>query len=266
MDIISHTLTGIAVGTVFATISNGSFKKKGLIILTGGLGGALPDFDAISLWSNFDITIGEWLNLQHSGKDIYFGKLWYSHHAAMHSIMAPLALILFSILMSFAIRRKLKFTEIKKLMVSRRFSLLSFFFGFLLHLFEDMPTPASDWGGVNLFFPSSGYVGGFGNIWWWNNYDLVLIILGTIVLNLILNVLPKRFYAFKVRSSLAVFLIALFAFIYQIKTRPIDFSYTGHTKEYHEFEIQSKLIQKEILGDQLFEIMNDIDNKIPLNF
>ncbi|AEV32089.1 hypothetical protein Oweho_1082 [Owenweeksia hongkongensis DSM 17368] len=44
MDIISHTLTGVAVGTVFATISNGSLKKKSLIILAGSFGGALSDF------------------------------------------------------------------------------------------------------------------------------------------------------------------------------------------------------------------------------
>ncbi len=266
MDIISHTLTGVAVGTVFATISNGSFKKKGLIILSGGLGGALPDFDAISLWSKFDGTIGAFFNLQHSGKDIYFGKFWYSHHAAMHSILAPLVLILFSILLSFLIKRKLKFNAFQQHIGSLKFSLLAFFFGFLFHLFEDMPTPASVWGGVNLFFPSTSYVGGFGNIWWWNNYDLVLIIFSVIVVNLILNALPKRLYGFKVKSSIAVFGIGLLGFIYQIKTRPIDFSYTGHTNKFEEFEKQSKLIQKEILGDQLFEFMNEVDNRIPLNF
>lgn len=266
MDIISHTLTGIAVGTILANISNGSFKKKGLIILTGGLGGALPDFDAISLWSKFDSTIGSWLNLQHSGSNIYFGKFWYSHHAAMHSILAPLVLILLSVLIRAALKQKLKFTDIKQHIFSKRLFHLAFFFGFLLHLFEDMPTPASVWGGVNLFFPSSAYVGGFGNIWWWNNYDLVLIIISVIGINLILNVLPKRLYGFKVKSSLAVFLIGLSCFMYQIKTRPLDFSYSGHSHKYQEFELQSKEIQKEILGERLYNIMTDIDNRIPLNF
>ena len=226
----------------------------------------MPDFDAISLWSKFDATIGTWFNLQHSGSDIYFGKFWYSHHAAMHSMLAPLVFILFSVMVSFAINHKLKFTEFERHVGSRKFSLLAFFFGFLFHLLEDMPTPASVWGGVNFFFPSSNYIGKFGNIWWWNNYDLVLIIISVIGLNLILNVLPKRFYSLKVKSSLAVFLIGLSCFIYQIQTRPVDFSYTGHTNKFEEFEKQSKQIQKEILGDRLFEIMTEVDNNIPLNF
>jgi len=50
MDIISHTLTGVAVGTVVATYSDQSWRSKTLIILTGGFGGALPDLDAVSLW------------------------------------------------------------------------------------------------------------------------------------------------------------------------------------------------------------------------
>ena len=52
------TLTGVAVGTVIATVSGTSWKHKSLIVFFGGLGGALPDFDAISLWSRFDATIG----------------------------------------------------------------------------------------------------------------------------------------------------------------------------------------------------------------
>ncbi len=106
MDIISHTLTGMAVATVLATIADGSVKDKGLMVLVGGFAGALPDFDVISLWSKFDATIGSWLHLQHSGKDIYFSKLWYSHRGGFHSLLAPVVLILAFIVIN-AIRVKL---------------------------------------------------------------------------------------------------------------------------------------------------------------
>jgi len=266
MDIVSHTLTGVAVGTVAATISNGLWKRKGLIILSGGFGGALPDLDAISLWSKFDSTIGSLLGLSHSGKEIYFGKFWYSHHGAFHSLIAPILLILLIVLINALLKKRFKISSVLESLKSNKYLMLAFFFGFIFHLFEDMPTPASVWGGVNLFFPSASYVGGFGIIWWWNNYDLVLIISGVIVLNLLINIIPNRFYWFKTKSCISVFLLGLSLFLVQINTRTVEFSYTGHTANYDYFEAQSKDLQREILGDKLFEFMTTIDSKIPLNF
>jgi len=95
MDILSHTLSGIAVGTVAAAFvrkSRNSAKKKALIILSGALAGAIPDIDAISLWSGFDNAIGSPLGLNYSGREIYFGKLWYSHHGMFHSLFMGLLL------------------------------------------------------------------------------------------------------------------------------------------------------------------------------
>lgn len=266
MDIISHTLTGVAVGTVFATLFNGNWKKKSAIILVGGLGGALPDFDALSLWSKFDTTIGSFLGLTHTGNEIYFGKFWYSHHAAFHSILAPIILSLLMILLITIKRRDFKLNEVLTYIIQNKYSYFAFVFGFTFHLLEDMPTPASVWGGVNLFFPSSGYIGGFGNIWWWNNYDLVLIITSVIILNLLVNLLPKIQYQVKSKISIGVFVLGLTLGIYQIKTRPVDFSYTGFSVNYQKMEAQSKEIQCEILGDKWYQIMESIDNKIPLNF
>ena len=54
--------------------------------------------------------------------------------------------------------------------------------------------------------------------------------------------------------------------MYQIKSRPVDFNYVGHTVEYYNLERKSKIVQKEILGNYLYEIMVKLDNKIPLNF
>ena len=155
MDIVSHTLTGIAVGTVAATVSNSSWKSKGLIILTGGLGGALPDLDAISLWSKFDSTIGSLLKLNHSGKEIYVGKFGTHHAAAFFD--PPIILILLATAFNVLIRREFKVLYILERLSRKRFLILAFFFGFIFHLLEDMPTPVC-MGGVNLFFPSSKYV------------------------------------------------------------------------------------------------------------
>ncbi|MFZ6052054.1 metal-dependent hydrolase [Halocola ammonii] len=266
MDIISHTLTGVAVGTVLATFSNGSMKEKGSILLAGASGGALPDFDAISLWSNFDSTIGTLFDLEHSGKQIYFGKFWYSHHAALHSILAPIVLIFLSIVAGAVFRRNFKLSKVKANVFKRKYSLFAFFLGYVFHLLEDMPTPSSVWGGVNLFFPDSTYVGGFGKIWWWNNYDLVLIILSVIILNLLINLIPKISHKLRTIGSIGVFTLGLIFFLFQVNTRPTDFNYSGHTANYSQLEAESKLIQKEILGERLFKIMTEIDNRIPLNF
>ncbi len=260
MDIISHTLTGIAVGTVVASLSKASLKKKLGIVLIGGLGGALPDIDAFSYWSKFDTTIGDFLNLEHTGRQIYGGKFWYSHHAALHSVLAPLLIVVFYALIQFVKNKNFNF------LVSKKYGLGAFFFGFLFHLFEDMPTPASVWGGVNLFFPSSQYIGGYGKIWWWNNYDLVLIIFSVIVLNSFVNLIKLIPNQFKITCCLLFFSLGIGAYLYQINTRPVDFSYSGRTTKYQEFELQSKQIQKEILGENLFDIMVYIDSKIPLNF
>jgi hypothetical protein len=53
---------------------------------------------------------------------------------------------------------------------------------------------------------------------------------------------------------------------FQIFSRPVDFNYKGFTDEFNKYELKSKEIQKEILGDGLYDIMEKIDNKIPFNF
>jgi membrane-bound metal-dependent hydrolase YbcI (DUF457 family) len=266
MDIISHTLSGIAVGTLVASFSKLGAKHKASIILIGGLGGALPDFDAISLWSKFDAVIGVLFNLNHSGSQIYFGKFWYSHHGAFHSLFTPLFLLtLFTVIIALK-KRWFAYVKFKNGVIKYKLQYLAFFFGFTVHLLEDMPTPASVWGGVNLFFPSSNYVGGFGNIWWWNNYDLVLIIVAVILLNILIGLISTKHFSLKIKSTLGIFTLGVSLFIFQINTRPIDFAYDGFENDYNKMEEQSKNIQKDILGENLYGIMEAIDNKIPLYF
>lgn len=266
MDLLSHTLSGIAIGTLFATFSSSGFRKKARIVLLGGLGGMLPDFDAISLWSKFDSTIGAVLGLTHSGKEIYFGKFWYSHHRVLHSITAAIVLSMLIAVGLFLKKKYFSFRSIAVYFSKSKFFYFTFIGAFLVHLAEDMPTPASVWGGVNLFFPSEQYIGGYGKIWWWNNYDIFLIICSVIVMNIIVNILPSSIEKLKKAISLIVVVLGISLSTIQIMSRPVDFSYKGHTTTYNELEKRSKEIQREILGEKLYHFMEKLDRKIPMYF
>ncbi|ANQ51741.1 metal-dependent hydrolase [Flammeovirga sp. MY04] len=266
MDIISHTLTGVAVGTVAASFSKKKWTDKLMILLAGGFGGALPDIDAISLWSKFDATFGKVFHLESTGRVIYGEKFWYSHHAVFHSLMMPIVLSLLFIVIICIIKRYSSIAEIKNHLKTQYLKYFAFCLGFIFHLFEDMPTPASVWGGVNFFFPSSNYIGGFGKIWWWNNYDLTLIILVVILFNICFNLIKNSNRTFRIKLTTTTFLMGTLLFLYQVNTRPMSFKYSGHTNKYSEFEYQSKQIQKDILGQKLYHIMEEIDNRIPLYF
>ncbi len=267
MDILTHTLSGIAVGIVVSGFSTRGFKDKLKITMISGLGGALPDIDAISLWQGFDSTIGTFFHLAKPGKEIYSAKLWYSHHAFFHSIIAA---IMFSVIIGLLLYGAECVSEkcnnwvesIKK----NRLLLIGFTGGFLIHLTEDLPTPASTWGGIRLFWPLKTYIGGTGDIWWWNNYDIFLIVAGVLSINLLLSFV-KLFVRFNFRKvSIAVFLAGFILVFVQVKTRDFSFAYSGHATKYYEFESKSKQIQKEILGDKLYGIMESFDNKMGIYF
>lgn len=251
-----------------AAHSEGSFKTKAAIVFFGTLGGALPDLDAISYWSKFDSTIGQWLGLAHSGREIYGAKLWYSHHAALHSLSAALALP-FLFLCFKGIWQFIKERQVKALVScfqKGKLPALAFSFGFCMHLLEDMPTPASVWGGVNLFWPSESYVGGFGKIWWWNNYDIFLLIVSVILVNLLWLSLSSWLKKKAAIATKVTFCLGLALIVYQMNSRPVDFSYTGHTDRYAEMEKQSKQIQEDILGEKLYSIMERFDRFLPMYF
>lgn len=269
MDILTHTLSGVAIGTVVSSFSDYGFKDRLKIVLISGFAGALPDLDAMSLWSGFDSTIGDFFNLSATGKEIYSGKFWYSHHAFLHSAFA--GIIIAGLIGFFKYLNDSKLKGLKNISLIdslniNRLPLIGFILGFLIHLIEDMPTPASAWGGVNLLWPSKSYVGGTGDIWWWNNYDIFLIVLCVITLNLIFPII-RRFVQFDLRKiTISVFVIGfIFAFI-QIKTRDFDFAYTGHAVKYQEFENKSKQVQKDILGERIYRLMENFDNKLKIYF
>jgi len=269
MDIITHTLSGLAVGTVAISYTNKDVKAKLGLLTLSAFAAALPDLDAISLWSGFDATIGRTFGLNNPGREIYFAKFWYSHHAFLHSLTAGILIGMLLFLIYHIL--KMNFSNASgwgagDSFKSGKIYFVTFIVAFSVHLIEDMPTPSSVWGGVNLFWPSATYVGGTGDIWWWNNYDIFLIVLLVIFLNLSINILSTFI---KIKSRLiatSFFALGIILITIQIKSRNYDFSYTGFTQEFQVMEAKSKEIQREILGENLYHLMESIDRKTPLNF
>lgn len=260
MDILTHTLSGMAVGTVMASYSSRSWKHKLAIVSFAGLGGALPDIDAISMSSRFDGTLGKLFQLEHTGRVIYSAKFWYSHHAFMHSLLAAL---LFAILIGAAfwfVRRK--HTSLPRTFSLQKFLLLGFVAGFVIHLLQDMITPASSWGGVRLFFPAEVYIGGTGDIWWWNNYNLFLTVVAVLAVNSILLFIPQNKKRKIWRASTTLFLIGSVCFFVQLKSIDYDFN----SGQYADCEQKSKDIQREILGESIYKNMEKLDNSLKIHF
>ncbi len=266
MDILTHTVSGLAAGSVVAGFSRKGFGNQAAIIALAGLGGALPDIDAVSLWSRFDATLGRFFGLSEPGKVIYSSTFWYSHHGFFHSLAAGLLFALLIGLLLYLLRPGAGSFRLKRFSASlanHKLLLTGFLAGFVVHLLGDLPTPAASWGGVRLFFPLESYVGGTGRIWWWNNYDLFLIALGVLLINFIF--LAVR--AASVRKiTVCVFAAGFFLTLIHIHSRDYDFSYTGHTSRYNELEAESKAQQKAIFGERVFEVMEKFDNKLPFYF
>ena len=145
--------------------------------------------------------------------------------------------------------------------------LLAFFFGYLMHLLGDLPTPDAAWNGIRLFWPLSPFVGGFGYIWWWNNYDIFLIFLVGGALNAALIVANRYLKRRLLRTApTLIFLCMICAALFQITHRPARFSSAGNPAGHAEKEHQSLAIQRDILGERLYGIMNALDRKIPIPF
>jgi membrane-bound metal-dependent hydrolase YbcI (DUF457 family) len=266
MDILTHTLSGVAVGSCLALARGSSWRKKTAILFFSGLGGALPDVDAISLWSQFDGTIGRFFHLSYPGKDIYSGNFWYSHRGFMHSLSAAVGITCFIGLVLFLISqiKQKKNRSLFQSFEKKQFVLWGFFLGFIIHLLEDIVTPGGSWGGIRLFFPSEIYIGGTGDVWWWNNYDVFLIVTSVLVVIFIL----LFFSCFFTFSSLArklgffIFTLGLIFATIQIKTR----NYNFNNKPFEACEKKSNVIQQELLGKELYHMMERFDRWLPIYF
>ena len=266
MDILSHTISGLAIGTTATHFSKRKASHKFLIIFVSGLAAFFPDLDAISYWSEFDSTFGEWFGLRDSGVNIYHQKRWFSRHGFFHSFLMAVVFCAICVLLN------ILFSGFKLFRVNFRLNspfYISVFLSYLVHLFEDMITPEFVWGGVAFMFPSENYWGGSGKIWWWNNYDLFLIVVFTFFLELTLSVVGRIVGKSMRWIALSTFVITMGVFIHQFNHRKYDFNYKGFSEHHEKWnfnEVKSKSIQKEILGDDLFELMTEFDESIPIWF
>lgn len=265
MDILTHTLSGVAVGTTLVAFFKKRWSHNLGIIALSALGGAFPDVDAVSLWSGFDGTFGKLFSLNHSGKEIYSAHFWYSHHTFFHSLLAsillPLLVVMFiGMLKSF--RKSNVPNPFKNVIVTNKLLLLGFIISYNVHLFEDMPTPSGSWGGVAYLWPFNLYIGGTGQIWWWNNYDIFLIVISTIAVNSLILIFRKRSTFNVGLLSLFVLLAGTLFILIQINARNINFNKSKFSLN----EKQSLIIQNKFLGSKTYGIMNALDNSLKINF
>jgi Predicted membrane-bound metal-dependent hydrolase (DUF457). len=266
MDILIHTLSGTTTAAFIATFSNSNTKGKLLMVLLGAFAGALPDIDAISLWSKFDGTIGKWLHLSHSGNQIYFGKFWYSHHGFFHSIFAAALFSIIFISIRNTIYSKEKWATYFKLKQTKLL-LAVFFFSYVSHLIGDLPTPGAVWGGVRLFFPFEVYIGGFGTTWWWNNYDVFLTLCTSTSLLILFICLENKFLKNDLIKLASGIYICGFAICFHFVTHhSISFAYNGNTSRYAYYERTSKIDQRDRLGMKLATYISKIDKHLPFYF
>ncbi len=262
MDLLTHIVSGAAAGTILCPVN----KKNSIsvpAILAGAAGGAVPDIDALSLWSGFDKYIAPVFQITRSGKTLYFGKDWYSHHGFFHSLAAG-ALISIFIFFVIYITTRLKEEKLHRAKHLRGIS--SFYLGYIAHLAGDIPTPSCVLGGVNLLWPSKEYVGGTGSIWWWNNYDLFIIILTGLALNILLITLLYKLNVRAARFSLLIPVLTLTMVLFQISNRKNDYAYRGFTPAYNQLEKKSLNEQKEVLGERIYRIMTRLDRRINIHF
>jgi inner membrane protein len=268
MDIITHALSGVALSTVWAAFSEKPIWKKGIIICCGAIGGIFPDIDAISLWSKFDQIVKPFFHLTQTGREIYFGNYWYSHHNFMHSLFSAFLFTMIMALLFYCWERYgTKNLQLKRMILQKSTYLAAFFGGYVMHLFGDLPTPGHTWGGIKLLWPSHIPFGGTGQIWWWNNYDLFLLIIGCCTINIGFIVVSHIYKRPVIKLLPALLFFVTFGMVlYQIQHRPVNFAYNGYTKHFDEYEQKSLTIQKAILGKQLYAYMVSLDHHLKIVF
>ncbi len=264
MDLLTHICSGAGAATVVAAFVSGKPLRRLGVIAAGAAGGAIPDVDAVSLWSRFDGTFGRLFDLDQPGREIYSEKLWYSHHAFFHSLLAGVLLAVVFGVIAYGLYRIRHRRPLPAYFSANAAVALGFVAGFAAHLLGDLPTPASDWGGIAMFWPSNAYIGGTGKIWWWNNYDIFLLVFTCALLNTLLVLLLKPGIRRRAVSVLAAATLVLA--VVQINTRHYNYAYTGNTPRYAEMEAESKAEQRRILGPQLYNTMEWFDRHVPIYF
>lgn len=262
MDIITQVLGGMCAATGVAALCRCRPAQRVKIVLMGAIGGAFPDLDTITIWPGFDQIAGSWLGV--SGADLYFDQAWYSHQGFFHSL---LGMIVFTLLLWWSSSHVYANSLRRAPNTASAFGYLrpyfvAFALGFGLHLLGDLFTPGGPWGGICLFYPFDAYVGGWGKVWWWNNYDVALILVLGILINFFSLVsfsmlsLAGRF------TPIVVFVCSLLLIGYQLNLRSFDYNTYGYTVR----EQASLEFQQRHLPHKLYQLMWRVDRKLPVYF
>lgn len=248
MDIVTHILSGAVVSSVPAVmLCRRQFTRIGVMAF-GGFAAALPDIDAISHWSGFDKTFGRWFALSQTGRDIYSDTHWYSHHGFTHSLMAAMLLAFIVWLIMKCRRDKIAIAFV-----------LALFGGHIVHLLGDMITPGGSWRGVRLLYPLNDYFGGWGKVWWWNNYDIFLITAIALLIAFILAIVWRTYDRRGVLLTVVLWLAIASTMVFN--------GSGGFNKGiYSDNEIKSKEIQQGKLPEPIYKAIEWFDRKLPVLF
>jgi membrane-bound metal-dependent hydrolase YbcI (DUF457 family) len=265
MDLLTHGMAGGLGGTAVGLGLRGGHARVFSALTLGAIGGALPDLDAITRSSGFDAGLGRLLHLP-PGRVIYGGTWWYSHHHFTHSLVAAggASLLCAAVLGIDRLGRGPGGEGERNAAVWVLPSCL--LAGFLLHLAGDLVTPASVWGGIQLFWPAERMVGGWGWTWWFHNYDVFLTQCAGLVLVLLSSLVPRHRPVLARLLPLSVLTLALAGSTALLATRAHDFAYRGHASDYQALEDASLEEQRRVLPVSWYSAMRALSEYLPFPF
>jgi inner membrane protein len=131
-----------------------------------------------------------------------------------------------------------------------------------MHLFGDLFTPAGSWGGIQLLYPLDTYFGGWGVLWWWNNYDIFLLLFLTLTVNLI-SLASFSMLSLAGRWLPIIILgCGLLLMGVQIKQRHFNYNQPGYLNR----EAASLSFQRSMLSPRVYRTMLRLDQRMPVYF
>lgn len=226
MHLLSHVGSGICLGYAVAYVVNDRTIKPIVVAWLIVIGAGIVDVDGITLFFS---------------KEIFYSQYWFSHRGAFHSIIG-------AALLSMAVAKSLAYTPLRSKLLSRT----DFFYqawlwiwlGALIHLAGDLPTPAVPWNGIPLFWPiSDARFGGWNQVWWVNEYLMVILTLGATTAILAWPLLNHSKLNLKCSQRAAIGIIHLVPIF--IATRFILVSKFTDLSKWQEY-------QKSVLGENLY--------------
>ncbi|MFH1469440.1 MAG: metal-dependent hydrolase [Pseudomonadota bacterium] len=265
MDILTHVVAGALGGAAVGLGLRGGRARVLSALVFGAVGGALPDLDAITRYPGFDGGLGHLLHLA-PGREIYAGALWYSHHHFTHSLVAAGGATALSAGL-LGLDRVGRGPGMEGERDAAIWALpLCLLAGFLLHLVGDLPTPASVWGGIQLFWPSARMVGGWGWTWWFHNYDVFLVQCAGLGGVLLASLVPRHRPILARLLPMSVLALALAASTALLASREHDYAYRGHAPDYQALEDASLEQQRRSLPASWYAAMRALSEYLPVPF